>query len=200
MDSAKIYIQVNPLPIPKITVKDLGGIPENVIFYNKSTNAVKAEWLINGTKSSILDSASYTFDKNGYYPIFLTVYNKFDCPDTITIVFRAVMKGIEMPNAFEPENTNSDLNSFKPKAIGLKTYFFGVWDLWGNLVWSADTHDLVDTSPSKGWDGTDNKGRKLPAQNYIWRMTATYIDDTVWKGIKDGNGKFHMEGTFTLLR
>jgi PKD repeat protein len=182
-------------------VVDLNGIPENVIFYNNSTNSVRAEWLIDGTKSSNFDSVLYTFDKNGYYPIFLTVYNKFDCPDTTTIVFRAVMKGVEMPNAFEPENTNSDLNSFKPKAIGLQTYFLGVWDLWGNLVWSTDK--LEDTTPAKPdgeWNGTDSKGNKMPAQNYIWRMKATFIDGTVWKGVKDRFGKFHSEGTFTLLR
>lgn len=108
------------------------------------------------------------------------------------------MKGVEMPNAFEPESSNSDLNTFRPKAIGLQTYFFGVWDLWGNLVWSSDK--LIGDIPDGGWDGTDSKGRKMPSQNYIWRMKATFIDGTVWKGIKDRNGKFHSEGTFTLLR
>lgn len=169
-----------------------------MIFYNKSTNSVRAEWLINGTKSSNLDSVLYSFDKNGYYPIFLTVYNKFDCPDTTTIIFRAVMKGVEMPNAFEPKNSSPKINSFRPMAIGLQSYFLGVWDLWGNLVWSSDK--TIDTEPAEGWDGKDSKGKEMPSQNYIWRMKATFIDGTVWKGIKDSNGKFHMEGTFTLLR
>jgi flagellar hook assembly protein FlgD len=113
------------------------------------------------------------------------------------------MKGVEMPNAFEPESSNSDLNSFRPKAIGLQNYFLGIWDLWGNLIWSTDENDkqnFANTSPLKGWDGTDGKGHKMPAQNYIWRMKATYIDGTVWKGVKDHFGKFHSEGTFTLVR
>jgi len=83
-------------------------------------------------------------------------------------------------------------------AIGLQSYFLGVWDLWGNLVWSSDK--TIDTEPAEGWDGKDSKGKEMPSQNYIWRMKATFIDGTVWKGIKDSNGKFHMEGTFTLLR
>jgi len=200
IDEATINIQVNPLPTPKIEYTDLGGVPkQTVIFYNKSINADIAEWDIDGTKSSDWASATHVFDKNGNYDIKLTVYNSlYLCPVTTTISFRALMKGVEMPNAFEPENTNADLKSFKPKAIGLQTYFFGVWDLWGNLVWSSDR--LIGDQPDGGWDGNDSKGRKMPSQNYIWRMKATFIDGTVWKGIKDGNGKFHSEGTFTLLR
>ena len=199
VDSAKIYIQVNPLPTPKIKVFDLGGWPDSVMFYNRSINSVRAEWLFHdGTQSSNLDSVLHTFDTNGYYPIKLKVYNSLGCPDTITIIHRVVMKGVAMPNAFEPENPSDKLNTFRPLAVGLQTYFLGIWDLWGNLVWSSD--ELKDTAPAKGWDGTDSKGRKLPAQNYIWRMTATFIDGVVWKGVKDHFGKFHKEGTLNLLR
>jgi hypothetical protein len=201
VDEETINIQVNPLPTPKIEYTDLGGVPkQTVIFYNKSINADIAEWDIDGTKSSDWASATHVFDKNGYYDIKLTVYNSiYLCPVTTTISFRALMKGVEMPNAFEPDNLQyPDLSIFKPMAIGLQTYFLGVWDLWGNLVWSSDK--LIGDQPDGGWDGTDSKGRKMPVQNYIWRMKATYIDGTIWKGIKDGNGKFHMEGTFTLLR
>jgi hypothetical protein len=198
IDSAKIYFYVNPIPIPKITYKDLSGIPQNVIFYNRSTYAVSAEWQIDGTSSSNMDSVLHTFDKNGNYRIYLKVFNSFGCPDTTSIIFSAAMKGVEMPNAFEPESSNSSFSTFLPKAIGLQTYFFGVWDLWGNLVWSTDK--LINTSPLEGWDGNDSKGKKMPSQNYIWRMKATFIDGTVWKGIKDRNEKFHSEGTFTLLR
>lgn len=110
--------------------------------------------------------------------------------------------GIAIPNAFEPENPNAnaiDLTTFKPKAMGLKTFFMGIWDLWGNLIWSTDkVNDREE--PFEGWNGNDNKGRKMPAQNYIWRINATYVDGTVWKGVKDHFGNFHKEGTFTLLR
>lgn len=117
------------------------------------------------------------------------------CSTFTNVVFE---KGIAMPNAFEPENPNSDLNNFRPKAIGIKTYFLGVWDLWGNLIWSSEK--LIDTHPAEGWNGCDRKGIKLPSQHYIWRMKATFIDGTVWEGIKDRNGKYHKEGTFYLLR
>jgi hypothetical protein len=108
------------------------------------------------------------------------------------------MKGVAMPNAFEPNNPSTELSTFRPLAVGLQTYFLGIWDLWGNLIWSTDK--LKDTTPDGGWDGTDGKGIKMPSQNYIWRMKATFIDGTVWKGVKDHFGKFHSEGTFTLLR
>jgi hypothetical protein len=199
IDSAKIYIQVNPIPSPKIKLYDLGGWPDSVMFYNRSLYSVRAEWLFpDGTQSSKMDSVLFTFDTNGYYRIYLKVYNSLGCPDTTSILYRVVMKGVAMPNAFEPENPSDKLNSFRPLAVGLETYFLGVWDLWGNLVWSSDK--LIDTSPAEGWNGTDSKGKKMPGQNYIWRMTATYIDGTIWKGVKDHFGKFHKEGTFNLLR
>jgi hypothetical protein len=199
VDSAFIYIQVNPLPTPKIKLLDLTGWPDSVMFYNRSLNAVSAEWLMpDGTRSSNMDSVLFVFNTNGYYRTYLKVYNSLGCPDTTSILYRVVMKGVAMPNAFEPENKSAELNTFRPLAVGLQTYFLGVWDLWGNLVWSSDK--LIDTRPADGWDGTNSKGIKLPAQNYIWRMKATFIDGTVWKGVKDHFGKFHSEGTFNLLR
>jgi len=146
-----------------------------------------------------MDSVQFVFDHNGYFRTYLTVYNSLGCPDTTSILYRVTMKGLAIPNAFEPENPNAELNTFKPKALGLKTFFLGIWDLWGNLIWSTDKVNQYQ-EPSDGWNGNDSKGRKMPSQNYIWRMNATYVDGTVWKGVKDHFGNFHKEGTFTLLR
>jgi hypothetical protein len=110
------------------------------------------------------------------------------------------MQGFAVPNAFEPENTKDvDLTTFKPKAVGLKTFYMGIWDLWGNLIWSTNKVNSLQ-EPFEGWNGNDSKGRKMPSQNYIWRMNATFTDGAVWKGVKDHFGNFHKEGTFTLLR
>ena len=199
VDSAYIFIQVNPIPTPKIRLTELGGWPDSVMFYNRSINVVRAEWLMpDGTRSTKMDSILFCFDINGYYRTYLTVYNSLGCPDTTSIVYRVVMKGVAMPNAFEPENPNSALNTFRPLAIGLQTYFLGIWDFWGNLIWSSDK--LLSTNPAEGWNGTDSKGKKMPSQNYIWRMKATFLDGSEWKGIKDHFGKFHKEGTFLLIR
>ncbi|MDP4289553.1 MAG: hypothetical protein Q8908_00575 [Bacteroidota bacterium] len=198
-DSAKIYIKIDPLPEPNIKRRDMGGMPDSVMFYNSSRYSVRAEWLLpDGFRSSNMDSVMFVFNSNGYYRIYLTVYNSFGCPDTTSILYRVVMKGVAMPNAFEPENPNSELNIFRPAALGLQTYYLGIWDLWGNLVWSSNK--VANTQPAEGWNGNDIKGQKMPAQNYIWRMKATFIDGTQWKGIKDHFGKFHKEGTFSLLR
>lgn len=198
-DNAKITIRVYPIPDPKIMLNDLGGLPDSVMFYNKSPNAVRAEWLFpDGTRSSRQDSVLHVFEDNGYFRIYLKVFNLLGCPDTTSVLYRVVMKGIAMPNAFEPENPDDKLNRFRPVAIGLQTYYLGIWDLWGNLVWESDKLDL--TRPAEGWDGSDKKGNKMPSQNYIWRMKATYIDGTMWKGVKDHFGKLHSEGTLNLLR
>jgi hypothetical protein len=199
-DSATIYFNVRPIPAPLIKLVDLGGMPDTVMFYNRSLYDVRSEWLFwDGTRSSSMDSVQFIFDHNGYYRTYLTVYNSLGCPDTTSILYRVTMKGLAIPNAFEPENPSTELNTFKPKALGLKTFFLGIWDLWGNLIWSTDKVDQYQ-EPQEGWNGNDSKGRKMPSQNYIWRMNATYIDGSVWKGVKDHFGNFHKEGTFTLLR
>jgi len=199
-DSATIYFNVYPIPSPLIKIVDLGGMPDSVMFYNRSSNSVSAEWLSpEGTRSSNKDSVLLVFNKDGYYRTYLKVYNILGCPDTTSILYRVTMKGIAVPNAFEPENPSSELNTFKPKAIGLRTYFMGIWDLWGNLIWSTNKVDQ-NQEPFEGWNGNDKKGKNMPSQNYIWRMDATFIDGTIWKGVKDHFGKFHKEGTLTLLR
>jgi len=199
-DSATIYFNVRPIPVPLIKLVDLGGMPDTVMFYNRSTYDVSSQWLFwDGTRSTSMDSVQFVFDHNGYFRTYLTVYNSLGCPDTTSILYRVTMKGLAIPNAFEPENPNAELNTFKPKALGLKTFFLGIWDLWGNLIWSTDKVNQYQ-EPSDGWNGNDSKGRKMPSQNYIWRMNATYVDGTVWKGVKDHFGNFHKEGTFTLLR
>ena len=199
-DSATIYINTPPLPVPVIVRVDLGGMPDTVLFFNRSVDIVSAQWVLaDGTTSTSMDSVLCIFDKNGFYRVKLKVYNSLGCSDTISLLYRAFMKGLAMPNAFEPNNPSPLLNTFKPKALGLKTYFLGIWDLWGNLIWSTDKLNKF-YEPVDGWDGTDGKGRKLPSQTYIWRMNATFTDGTIWKGVKDHFGNFHKEGTFTLLR
>jgi hypothetical protein len=200
-DSATIYFNVRAIPAPLIKLVDLGGMPDTVMFYNRSFYDVSSDWLFwDGTRSKSMDSVQFVFDHNGYYRTYLTVYNNLGCPDTTSILYRVTMKGLAIPNAFEPENTkNVDLTTFKPKALGLKTFYMGIWDLWGNLIWSTDKVNQYQ-EPLEGWNGNDIKGRKMPSQNYIWRMNATYVDGTVWKGVKDHFGNFHKEGTFTLLR
>lgn len=198
-DSAQIYIKVNPIPNTKISLKDMGGMPDTVIYYNNSSNFKNIEWkLPDGTKNTNPDSVMVQYDANGYFRVYLTTYNKYGCSDTTSILHKIVIKGLSMPNAFEPESMHSEINTFKPKAIGLLTYHIGIWDLWGNLVWEST--NLDNTCPSEGWNGCDKKGKKLPSQDYIWRVKATFIDGTPWKGKKDHFGKYHTEGSLILLR
>jgi hypothetical protein len=73
-----------------------------------------------------MDSVLFQFTTNGLFRTHLKVFNSLGCPDTISILFSNYKKGVSMPNAFEPENPNSELNSFRPMAIGLQTYFMGI--------------------------------------------------------------------------
>ena len=120
-DSAKVYVRVNPIPDAKIALKDLGGMPDSVMYYNRTANTVTAEWLLpDGTKSTNKDSVLFQYGVNGYYRVYLTAYNSFGCPDTTSILHRVALKGMSLPNAFEPENPNPEMQTFKPAAIGLE--------------------------------------------------------------------------------
>jgi hypothetical protein len=200
-DSAKIYIKINPTPYATISLNDIGGKPDKVMYYNTTPNTVNAEWkLPDGTISPNKDSVLVQYDANGYYRVYLKVYNSIGCPDTTSILHRVLLKGMFLPNAFQPDSHNAEINTFKPAAIGIddKHYHIGIWDLWGNLIWESTK--VENTSPAEGWNGCDRKGNKLPSQDYIWRVKATFIDGTPWKGNKDRFGKYHFEGTLTLIR
>ena len=73
-----------------------------------------------------------------------------------------------------------------------------VFDSWGHLLWESNKIDDKGT-PVEGWDGTF-EGNLMPQGNYIWKITATFVDDTPWTGSDIGQGEFKTMGTVTLIR
>jgi hypothetical protein len=103
-----------------------------------------------------------------------------------------------VPNALSPDNVMPQVRTFKPIGINLKEYHIEVMDSWGHLIWGST---LLDDSgrPVEGWNGTLN-GEPLPQDTYVWKISAIFIDGTVWEGSDVGNGSGKTMGIVTLIR
>jgi gliding motility-associated-like protein len=112
-----------------------------------------------------------------------------------------MFKGLYVPNAFNPGHTDKEVAVFKPKGTNLKLYNIGVYDRWGNLLWSSDKIDEKG-SPAESWDGTLH-GELLKQDVYVWKITAQFKDNEVWDGTNAGNNTNIPQskaGTVTLIR
>jgi gliding motility-associated-like protein len=80
----------------------------------------------------------------------------------------------------------------------LKQYNIQVYDSWGHLVWESNDLDN-EGRPLEGWDGMYN-GALMPQGTYMWKASATFIDDTIWQGSDIGKGEYKTMGTVSLIR
>ncbi|MDP4292689.1 MAG: gliding motility-associated C-terminal domain-containing protein, partial [Bacteroidota bacterium] len=193
------WVTIYPVPRAKIRLNSEGGSPENVFLSSLSTNSTACQWLFpDGSSSQDCDSVLVKFYNNGFYKIQLRSSNQYGCWDTTSLVHETIIKGLFVPNAFQPSNSDPQVKTFKPVGIGLKSYWMGIYDTWGNPIW--ETTKLTDTQPAEGWNGSTVIGKKLPMDVYIWRIKAVFIDGTEWKGMKGRDGILRTEGTVTLIK
>jgi gliding motility-associated-like protein len=87
---------------------------------------------------------------------------------------------------------------FKPVGINLKRYHVMLFDVWGHLLWEST---LLDSRgrPEEGWDGKF-EGNPMPMGTYMWKVEATFIDDTPWNGNDIGKSDISTIGTVSLIR
>jgi gliding motility-associated-like protein len=100
--------------------------------------------------------------------------------------------GIEVPNAFSPNPNGgnggvydpTDMNNdiFHPVIKGVDKYELNIFSRWGELL-------FVSKDINIGWDGY-YKGNLCTQDVYIWKITATTIDDK----------KINKTGDLLLLR
>jgi len=199
IDTIDSTVRVNITPVSAFTVTDsYSGTQGKIKLNNQSTGANAYSWDFGNGKSSEEENPVANFTEDGTYIIKLISLNEFDCTDTTFFEYNLLFKGLYVPNAFAPSSTNLGVRFFKPVGINLKQYHVVVFDTWGHLMWESI---LLDTkgSPSEGWDGTFN-GANMPQGNYMWKITATFVDDTPWNGSDIGMGEYKTMGTVTLIR
>jgi hypothetical protein len=172
-----------------------------VLFTNGSIGALAYEWNFGTGILSFEVDPVVDFPSDGTYEISLVTLNEFGCPDTLTMDYNFMFKGLWVPNAFSPNNPNSEVRLFKPIGVNLRTYTIEVFDTWGNLMWTSSELD-ANGSPAEGWNGVFN-GNLQSQDTFMWKVTAVFKDGTIWRGNSVGNNKNIAPvpyGTVTMIR
>nr|MBC8146702.1 PKD domain-containing protein [Bacteroidota bacterium] len=170
----------------------------NVEFLNQSLLSKYYLWDFGDGYNDTTVNPIHQYTIYGSYIVSLYAENEFGCKDTAVInIDLAHFKGLFVSNAFSPDNGPPEVQTFKPKGIGLKEYHLYIYDGWGNLIWESE--ELDNTEPAEGWDGRYN-GVPLPQDVYVWKIEAVFMDGTPWPGKKYDNGLYRNYGTITLLR
>lgn len=201
-DTANRRITVNPKPVSAFSITDnYEQTQGRLLLTNGSIGATAYEWDFSTGMQSFDVDPVVEFPADGTYKITLISFNEYGCPDSLTMDYRLMFKGLWVPNAFSPNNPNAGVRLFKPVGVNLQSYTMEVYDTWGNLLWSSTELDEKG-SPAEGWNGTFN-GNMLPQDTYIWKAKAVFKDGTIWKGASVGKSTNMPEkpfGTVTLIR
>ncbi|MFT6717985.1 MAG: gliding motility-associated-like protein, partial [Sphingobacteriales bacterium] len=109
----------------------------------------------------------FPFEDEGVYEVSLLATNSQGCADSTarTISVEGVLN-VSIPNSFTPDGDGKN-DIFIPVLNGhdeeFHDYEFNVFDRWGVPVFS--TRDLIE-----GWDGTDNKGKHVKTDSYVYSV------------------------------
>lgn len=195
-------ITVNPDPTANfsyVNVQIPDPVSGTVEFTNLSTGANQYEWQFgNGGTSTDLNPI-HRYQSYGDFEALLIATNSFGCVDsiykTVTVTF---FNGLFLPNAMYPDHSDFEVSHFVPKGVGLKTLLVQIYDDWGNLIWESNALD-VNGRPTEAWDGT-YKGQPVQQDAYVWKVIATFLDESVWEGKEYSDGIYRQAGTVTVIR
>jgi PKD repeat protein len=195
-------ITVMPKPVAGfsfLNVQNQDPMSGIVQFTNESVDAVSYTWEFgNGTTSNEVDP-EIRYHNFGDYIATLYAISDFGCIDTATNAIHVdFFFGLYIPNAFSPGNSDFLVANFVPIGVGMKTFELLVYDDWGNLIWSTTALDS-DGRPTEYWDGT-YKGQPVQQDSYVWKASATFINNKVWEGKEYPDGKVKPAGTITVIR
>jgi PKD repeat protein len=198
-DTAQNMLSVYPVPLSLFDItNNYENIQGQILLDNLSENAVRYEWdMGNGTSSELFEPV-VRYEDDGTYLIELIAWNNNNCPDTAYMEYTIVFQGLYVPTGFTPDYGDAALREFKPAGMNLKTYQLTVINEWGNIVFQSNALD-GNGSPMEGWDGTVNQEAQ-PTGTYMWTISATFQDGTIWNGTNVGDGNTKTYGTVLLIR
>jgi gliding motility-associated-like protein len=194
-------VKVNPTPMSSFTVLNgYNGKQGQVKLNNLSVgDSLSYNWDFGNGKYSVEKDPVALFTEDNTYTIKLISLNQFGCSDTTFYTYELLFKGLYVPNAFSPSGTNLGVRLFQPIGMNLKQYHVTVFDMWGHLMWESTKLDDKGM-PTEGWDGTF-EGVLMPQANYMWKISALFVDDSQWEGSDIGLGNTNKTmGTVSLIR
>ena len=193
-------VDILPTPVADFEYEILQGLQAGTVeFTNFSTDASSYLWAFGDGGQSTLVNPTHFYESGGKYRVSLLAVSTEGCRDSINKIIELRYAGdIFVPNAFAPLSAaGTEAGLFKPKGFGLRSYLVEVFSTYGELLWSSDMLD--NGQPVEGWDGRF-KGKLMPQDTYIWKITAITRDGTTWAGAPDPDGKRRNMGVVMLLR
>ncbi len=172
-DEQTKLIYVYPSPKVDFDVEpDTIGVDGEVVFYNNTVDATYYIWHFGDGTISTDENPVHRYQEPGLYSVQLVAYSPNGCIDSLTkhnLVFVSNDFFIKFPTAFTP-STGDENSYFKPVANLVDYCQVTIYDRYGNIVYHTDDYSTMM------WDGTNQKGRPLPSDIYIWQALGRYKD------------------------
>ena len=181
-DTVDSTITIHPSPLGAfLLVDNFSNMAGKIQLQNKSEGADSYYWDFGNGLTSTEENPIVTYKEDGSYTITLVASNNFGCTDSTFYRYDLLFRGLYVPNAFVPESNIQGVNVFKPVGVNLKEYKVEVFDPWGQLLWESS---LIDSQgrPVEGWNGRKTNGDFCQSGTYVWKISAIFIDGTVWEG------------------
>lgn len=179
-------VRVDPMPSSDFTIPEGPNyVDEEIQFLHEDSESDYVQqysWSFGDGNTSTEQNPQHTYTEPGTYLVELTVDNG-PCSSTTQqyILIEQTPGRLFVPNAFQPSSLNEELRLFKPKGQGLVHYRIRIYARQGQLIW--ESADLFDGAPAEGWDGTI-AGRDAPQGVYVWEIEASFLDGSIWQGMK----------------
>ena len=199
--TAPIPIEIYSSPTADFTYETNNEVVQNatIVFTNESSNYSSSHWLFGDGNTSDEKDPKHDYHHHNEYTTSLIVTNTNGCKDTMTVlIHNDLLQGLFVPNAVYPGSDSYEVSHFLPKGIGLKEYKLEIYDDWGNLIWETSALDEF-LRPAEGWDGT-YRGVPVQQDAYVWKISARFLDGSVWEGKDYSKRTFKRSGTVTVIR
>ena len=182
----KGYIRVYPKPVAGFswTPPEVFNDQPDVSFNDKSIDAESYHWDFGDGSQSDLKEPSHKYEDVGTMKVIQSVYNQYQCADTLISNLVVGLRKLYIPNAFSPMADNIVDRVFIPYAKGVNKegYRLRILSRWNDVIFDSKNQLL-------GWDGKLNNGTMAQAGNYLWILEFV-----------DFEGKAHRQnGTVMLI-
>lgn len=168
------------LIVHELPLVDLGAdttfCGDEGLVFDVSEYGIYYDWF-NGDIASSFTAYTQTQDQE----IWVKVTDEFGCVGKDTVVVRFCGE-LEIPNAFTPNDDGANDTWNIEQLFIFDKVSVDVYNRWGDRVFHSNGY-----SSDKFWNGTDQKGKKLPMDSYY------YVIDL-------HNGEEAIVGTVTIIR
>lgn len=183
--SDMIHVYPRPKALFDADVQMVSALSSEVLFVNRSIDAVRYFWFFGDNDSSMFESPRHVYPQVGEYEVTLVAENEYFCTDT---TMRKVNVYSDMtfyaPTSFTPNGDGiNDCFRVCGKGISRNNFLLSVYDRWGELKFQTTSYFPeagCDSCSEGSWDGTDmgskRKGDKV-LENGVYQWYCQYEDE-----------------------